>query len=193
MAWALKATEKVNQISEVPITLWTPFGSPGVGSLTFVAMFDELATLEATDAKLMADPGYLALLQEAGGLLADSGADDSLWQTLYANPDAVSAQPQYVNLVSAVLAPGQMVRGIELGIEIAQRAERITGRPTTFSIAETGVYGAVEWTGLADSVEQLHAARQALNADQEFAQLLDTQASVAYLPAATQAMYRKLA
>jgi hypothetical protein len=193
MAWAVKATEKVNQISDVPVTVWTPFGSPGVGSLTWVARFEDLTVLEATDAKLMADPGYLALLEEGAPMIADSGADDSLWQVVYANPDAASAQPQYVNLVFAVLAPGHLVRGIELGVEIAQRAERITGRPTSFSVAETGPYGAVEWTGLADSVEQVHAARQALNADQEFAQLLDSEASAAYLPQATQAIYRKIA
>jgi hypothetical protein len=86
-----------------------------------------------------------------------------------------------------------MARGIALGVEIAQRAERITGRPTSFSIAETGAYGAVEWAGFADSVEQLQAARQALAADQEFAQLLDSEASTAYLPEATQVMYRRIA
>jgi hypothetical protein len=193
MAWAVKVTEKVNQISEVPVTLWTPFASAGVGSLTWVAMFEELAVLEATDAKLMADPGYLALLQEGGPLFADSGADDSLWQMVHADPDAATAQPQYVNLVQALLAPGHMVRGIELGVEIAQQAKAITGRPTSFSMAQTGAYGAVEWSGLADTVDQLHAARQALNSDAEFAQLLDGEASVVYMPEATQAIYRKIA
>jgi hypothetical protein len=193
MTWAVKITEKVNQISEVPATLWTPFGSPSVGSLTWVAMFDDLAVLEGTDAKLMADSEYLAMVDEGMAFATDSPIDDALWQVVYANPDAAAAQPQYINLVNGLLAPGHAARGIELGVEIAQRAERITGRPTSFSVAETGPYGAVEWVGLADSVEQVQAARQALNADLEFAQLLDSEASTAYQPEATQAIHRRIA
>jgi hypothetical protein len=193
LAWAVKITEKVNQVSEVGATLWSPFASPAIRSLTWVAMIEDLAVIEATDAKLMADPGYLALAEEGAAFATDSGIDDSLWQILYADPEAASSAPQYVNLVTAVLAPGHSVRGIELGVEIAQRAQQITGRPTSFSIAETGAYGAVEWAGLADSIQQVQAARQALTADQEFARLLDTEASTAYLPEATQAIVRRIA
>ena len=193
MAWALKGTEKINQISEVPVNLWTPFASPAAGSLTWVARVEDLAVLEATNAKLMADAGFLAILEEGASYFADSGVDDSLWQVLHADPDMANSQPQYVNLVTAVLAPGHFGRGVELGIEIAQRAQQITGRPASFSIAETGVYGAVRWAGLSDSVEQVQAARQALNTDQEFAQLLDGEVSEVYLPDATQAIFRRLA
>jgi hypothetical protein len=63
----------------------------------------------------------------------------------------------------------------------------------SFALAETGVYGAVEWAGLADSIEQVQASRQALNADQEFAQLLDGEVSEAYLPDATQVIFRRVA
>jgi hypothetical protein len=193
MAWAIKGTEKLNQISEVPLTLWTPFASPAVGSLTWVARIEDLAVIEATNAKLMADPGFLAMLEEGASYFADSGVDDSLWQILHVDPDVANSQPQYVNMVTAVLAPGHFRRGVELGIEIAQRAQQITGRSVTFSLAETGAYGAVQWGGLADSVEQVQAARQALAADQEFAELLDGEVSEAYLPDATQAIFRRLA
>jgi hypothetical protein len=192
MSWAVRITEKVNQVSDVAASLWAPFASPAVGTLTWVAMIEDLAVIESTDAKLMADPGYLALVEEGAAFVSESGLDDSLWQILYANPDVATSQPQYVNLVNAVLAPGHWTRGIELGVEIAQQAERITGRPTSFLLAETGAYGAVEWVGFADSIEQVQAARQALMADQEFAQLLDSQASTAYLPEGTQAIHRKI-
>jgi hypothetical protein len=193
MEWSLKATEKVNQISEIAVSLWSPVFSAGVGGLTWVAMVEELAALEATDDKLMADPGYVALVDEGAKFVADSGIDDSLWQYLHVDPDGATAQPKYVNLVEAVLAPGHFLKGVELGIEIAQQAKRITGRPTSFAIAESGPYGAVQWSSLADSVEQLQAGKQGLTADAEFARLIDEQAGSAYQPAATQVMYRKIA
>jgi hypothetical protein len=193
LAWSVRMTEKVNQIGEVTFTLWTPVFSAGVGSLTWVTMTEELAALEATEAKLMADAGCVELMDEGAKFVADSGVDDSLWQMVYADPDGANADPQYVYLVAGVLAPGHAVRGIELGVEIAQRAKQITGRPTAFSVAETGAYGAVEWSAVAESVQQLQTARQALASDRDFAQFLDREAATAYLPEGSQVIVRKVA
>jgi hypothetical protein len=193
MAWSVKMTEKVNEVTELAASLWTPVFSPALGSLTWVAMVEELASLEGGEAKLMADPAYLALVEEGAQYLADSGVDDSLWQVLYADPEAASTLPQYVNLVGAVLVPGKFARGVEVGVEIAQRATQTTGRATGFSLAETGPYGAVTWSAGADSIEQLQAARQALTSSSEFVEYLDKEAATVYLPGATQAIYRKVA
>ena len=85
------------------------------------------------------------------------------------------------------------VRGIELGVEIAQRAKKIMGRPTSFGAAQTGVYGAVEWITLYDSVDQVQKADEALAADKGFAELLDKEASKAYLAGdSTQTLHRRV-
>src|SRR4051794_4266605 len=55
IAWALNVTEKVNQIAEIDVSLWTRVFSPGVGMISWTALVDDLSLLEATDAKLMAD------------------------------------------------------------------------------------------------------------------------------------------
>src|SRR5580765_5064032 len=64
MAWAGKITEKVNAISEVPVTLWTTAFSPQLGTLSWTSVVEDLSQLTNLDAKLMADSGYLSLIEE---------------------------------------------------------------------------------------------------------------------------------
>ena len=86
-----------------------------------------------------------------------------------------------------------MRRGIELGVEIAQQAKQITGRPTSFAVSVTGAYGDVMWVSLAETIQQLQAANEALNSNEEFSKGLDKEAAKAYLPGATQTISRKVA
>ena len=192
MAWSAKITEKVNQIAEIPISLWQPVMSPQINTLTWVAVVDDLAALTATDEKLMADGTYLDLMVEGAKFNAGSGVDDQLALLVHADPDGGDSA-QFATTVRAVVAPGSFVDGITLGVEIAQRAKAITGRPVSFGQSTTGVYGEVAWISLYDSIEQVQAASEALGSDAEFAKLLDAKASKAYLPGqATQTISRKV-
>ena len=191
MTWAGKITEKVNAISEVPVTLWATEFSPQVGTLSWTTMVDDLSQLRTLDQKLTADSGYLSLVEEGARYTSDAGLDDGLVQLVHADPDTVTGE--YASVVGATIAPGSFVRGIEVGVEIAQRAKAITGRATSFGTSQTGVYGQVGWIVLSDSVEQLQAANEALNSNVEFAQYLDEHASKAYIAGmSTQVIFRKI-
>jgi len=193
MAWSIKITEKVNQISELDVSLWSTVFSPKTGTLAWTATVEDLAALEASDAKLMADTGYHSLVDDGAKFMSGDAIDDNLLRLIHADQDGASAQPQYASVVQAVLAPGSSVRGIELGVEIAQRAKKVTGRPTSFAAAETGMYGGVEWIAVYDSVEQLEKAGDALAADTTFGQFLDKEASKVYLSGvSTQTVYRRI-
>jgi hypothetical protein len=192
MEWATRITEKINQIGEVPSALWTSVMSPRMGTLAWTAVVSDLAVIEETETKLSADPGYLSLVEEAIPLLSTDPADQRLMQLVYADPDAASINAQYASTVTATLAPGDRGKGIELGVEIAQRAKRITGRPTTFAMSLTGAYGEVMWVSLAETIQQVQAANEALNSDEEFAKSLDKDAAKVYLPHATQTISRKV-
>jgi len=192
MAWSAKITEKVNQIAEIKVNLWTPVMSPQINTLTWAAVVDDLAALTATDEKLMADSGYLDLVTEGNKFNAGGGVDDALMQLVHADPDT-PAEPAYATAVTAILAPGAFVDGVALGVEIAQRAKAITGRPTSFAVSSTGVYGQVSWFQLHDSIEQVQAADEAINADADFGKLLDEKASKAYLAGqSTQTISRRV-
>jgi hypothetical protein len=194
MDWAVRMTEKVNQIGQSPVTLWTPVMSPASGTLAWSAVVPDLAMIMDTQDKLLADAGYMALVDEASELLSQTeGPVEGLMQLVYGDSDAASIDAQYAATVMAKLAPGSMRSGAELGVDIAQQAKRITGCPTSFAVGVTGDYGAVMWVSLAETIEQLQAGNEAMNADADFVTLLDEKASEAYLPGAEQSITRKVA
>ena len=111
---------------------------------------------------------------------------------VHLDPD-MPEQANFATSVTAVLAPGASMEGIALGVEIAQRAKAITGRGTSFGVASTGVYGQVQWLVLYDTIEEVQAANEAINADVEFGQLIDQKASKTYLAGqSAQAISRRL-
>jgi hypothetical protein len=192
MEWALTMTQKINQISSVPTSLWTSAMSPSMGTLAWTSVVSDLAVIEDTETKLAADPGYMALVDQATTLLSTDPANQTLMQLVHGDPDAARIDGRYASTTRALLAPGSMAGGIELGVDLAQRVKKITGRPTSFAVSVTGDYGAVMWVSLAETIQQLQAANEALNSDAEFAKAVDNKASKAYMPGATQTISRKV-
>lgn len=192
LAWATSLTEKVNQITEMPVSLWTSVFSPGSGTLTWTAFADSLAVLEASNDKLVVDGAYLDLVEQAAKWDSGQPMDDGLLQYLVA-PEQRDQPPAYTSVVRATLAPGQYARGVEVGAEIAVRATRANGVHTTFATAMTGAYGEVAWLSGFDSVEQLEDAQRKLGGDQGFVSYIDSDASAVFLPGATtQMLYRRI-
>lgn len=192
MAWAVQITENVNAIAETRFSLWATVMSPELGRLTWTTLVDDLSTLTATDEKLMADGGYHDLAAQGAEFDSGAGIEDGLVRYVHADREGIETA-RYATLVRAVLTPGGSVKGIELGVELALMAKKITGRPTSFGASQTGVYGQVGWIALYDSIDQVQSASEALAADVEFSKVLDEKASKAYLPGhSTQTISRKI-
>ncbi len=191
--WAARITEKVNAIAETEVSLWAPRFSVGVDRLSWTTVVDDLAQLEAVEAKLASDAGYLALVEEGAAYGAGDGVDDGLIELLHTDPDAESGG-EYVDVVLATAAAGQMVRSIEVGIEIATLAQEVGGHPTSFGRALTGPYGSVGWFTVYPSIEALQQGEATLGADERFVRLVDDKASTAYRDGSGEGtIWRKLA
>jgi hypothetical protein len=190
--WSMRITEKLNQISETKFTLWTTVFSPGVGTLAWTTLVDQLSILDSTETKLMADDGYVALADEGAEFSSAGAIDDHVVHAVFTDPDTPGDPQAFATVTQAMPAPGANARAVEVGIQIAQRAKSITGCPTSFGIAVTGPYGAVTWITGCDSVDQLQRAQEATASDAEFAKLVDADASKVFLPGAVQTVYRKI-
>ena len=194
MTWATSITEKVNQIVSLNTSLFAQSYSPEVGTLVWSTFVPDLATLESANDKLLVDDGYVSMV-DAGAKFSQGGVDDSLLQLITGDPDP-NRQVEYATTVQTVCASGSIARGVELGVEIAQRAEKIIGIPVMFATASTGPYGAVAWiTGYAD-VQELETANNKLAADTKFGEFVDKNVRGVYAedPAATESlMYRHIA
>lgn len=194
MEWALAQTESVNRITGLPVSLFMQVYSPEVGAVAWSTFVPDLATLEAAGDKLNADDGFASSV-DAGSSMTVGGADDLLAQVIYGEPDP-NRQIEYATAVQTVCATGNVGRGMEVGIELAQRAEKIMGSPTLFLANVTGNYGTVGWLSGYENVQALEAAQQALASDVEWAQFVDQKTSGVYTEdpsATTQLIYRRLA
>ena len=191
--WAVRITEKVNQISETPVSLWTTVFSPNAGQFVWSSIFEDLVTIETTFEKLIGDKGYASLVEEGGAHASGDPVDDSLLQFLYVDPKAAEIESKYAGVVRTTAAPGGLVKGMELGVETAQLSAKITGSPTSFASGVTGPYGMVEWITLYASIEDVQRSGNALAADASFAQKVDKELSKVYLPgSAEQVMLRRI-
>ena len=191
--WVASITEKVNQITDLNVAVWRNVFSREINRITWVAAVEELSQLEAADDKLQADDGFVALLDQ-GAAFTEGAPDDTLGQFIYQSGDA-TRPIEYASTVTALIAPGQFVRGVELGVEIAQRAEKITGEPTSLLSGVTGDYSAIEWLTGYENVQALQAAGEKLMLDADFAQFLDKEVPGVYesgLSVTQQTCYRKV-
>jgi hypothetical protein len=184
----------VNQIVSLNTSLFAQTYSPEVGTLVWSTFVPDLATLESANDKLLVDDGYVSMVG-AGAKFSQGSIDDTLLQVITGDPDP-NRQVEYATTIQAVCATGSVARGMELGVEIAQRAEKVVGIPVMFATAATGPYGAVAWiTGYAD-VHELEAANQKLAADTKFGEFVDKNVRGVYAedPATTESlMYRRIA
>jgi len=191
-AWAIAVTEKVNQISETKVSLWTPFASPGVNTLYWTTVLEDLSTLEATNDKLLADPGYHMLLEQGARYTSGDAIDDLLLQVVDADGVDPARESAYVVTVDAIIATGAAAKGLEVGMEIAKRARKLTAAPTTFCVGATGTYGHVAWHTGFDSITELQRGQTAISMDADFMQYLDKSTVGVYQPAARQNIYRRM-
>jgi hypothetical protein len=193
MAWAVGITEQVNKVTELGVSLYSSVYSPASGTLVWSAFVPDLATLEAAGDKLQADDKIIKL-GDKGASLTTGGLDDNLSQVLGGTVDP-ALDIEYVSVVQAVCATGKVGRGVEVGIDIAQRVEKITGTPTIFTLNTTGTYGGVGWASGHANVRAMEASEAALMADSTWGEYVDRETAGVYADEpslTTQVIYRRV-
>ena len=190
LEWAVELTHKVNQVTSLNVGLWTPTLSPGVGTLSWGAAVETLSDLEDAEAKLMVDPLYLDAIAK-GATITTGDINDMTAQFIHNPPAPPNAT--HVAVVQAQIANGSFQRGVEVGIEIAQRATDIGTAPTSFLMGVTGAYAGCAWISAATSLRELEASEQAVNGNPDFISYIDSEASACYLPGVTtQSIWRRV-
>ena len=184
MAWAIGMTERVNAGTDLEVGLYQRVFSPRLGTVAFATFVNDLEALEKANDTLVADGDYLAAVDASAPLLDGTGVDDGLMQIIHGEPDP-SRQVTYVATVETVLANGTIARGLEVGVQVAQLAEKITGVPTLFGVNVTGAYGSIGWVTGYESVQQFQESEAALAVDPEWMALLDRDASQVYAESAS--------
>ena len=170
--WAAEIAVKAGEASGNAVQLWAPTLSPGFGTANWTSWWPDLATLQAGFAKLQDDESYNALAAQ-GREHIDGGVDDALFQPIHGAPDPDSGA-NFVLSASAVCGGGSLARSMTAGIEIAQKADAITGLSTMFVRAMTGPNNSVGWLTGYEDLAAMEAANDKMAADADWLTFLDT-------------------
>lgn len=169
--WAIAIGAAAAKAAGSDVTVWSRTMSPAYGSVVWSSFWEDLSTREAAFEALSKDADYLALAAEGQKFLA-TGIDDSLSEIVYAGVGG-GADAKYVSVVQSACANGSVVRGMATGVEIAQKAEAISGHSTAFTARTTGTWGGVGWITGYESIAAFEAAQKKLNADMGWLEYLD--------------------
>jgi hypothetical protein len=192
MDWAVRVTEKVNQISQTPFRLWTVMMSPGVGTLGWGATFESLAELEATGDKMTADNGYLDLVAEAARFVDAATITDNVVEVIHTEGNIDTAHTQYILVATAIALPGKAAEAAELGTRIAQRGSAVTGCPAIFGHSLTGAMGTFQLSTFYETAEEYERASAQLSTDPEFYELSERQTAAVVQGRVTLTLVRKV-
>jgi hypothetical protein len=81
MAWANKITQFIKSKHGITVQVMTPVGGNPM-RVGWAATYESLAAFESATTKMVADPGYIALLGETGDLFVPNSGHDELWRTV---------------------------------------------------------------------------------------------------------------
>jgi hypothetical protein len=194
MEWVAEITNRVSQTTGLQARVWNQMFSPAVGTILWATTVPDLATLEAANDKLMVDEDYADLVDKGQDYTLPGLVDDLLAVIISGQPDP-NRQIDYVSSVRANIVGGKTATGMALGVEIAERAQAITGVPSLFVADATGNYGGVGWVSGFANITEMERALQAINGDPKFIELIDDKAKGVYNDSpgsATQVIYRRI-
>jgi hypothetical protein len=164
LPWALGITEYVNAHGTMPITCWAGgFGYP-LGTVAWSAMVESQAALVTGTNQLLADSGYLDLLDGAADLISTPGYD-TLREVVYGTPGEPPALGAVANITTATAYVDRMADAIGWSVEMAQFVEGVIGTPVALLTDVFGTMGGITWIGSAPDMAASDAARAKLLTD----------------------------
>ena len=188
MAAAAEAATRASEIIGMPVALWTPVLSAGIGTVVWSTTAEHLADLQAADDAITGSNEFMDWVEQNDSLFIGS-LDDSVLQVLHGN--VTGDPPAYVNVTRAVAAPGSVSEAMEMGLQLTEVVERITGVATTFGSYVTGTFGELAWAGALPDLQAAEAANAAMAASDELRKLIDSAGHV-YQPGVTSMLLRRL-
>lgn len=167
MPWVMGVTEYVNAHGTMPVTCWAGnFGYP-IGTVAWSAMVESQAAVVASTNQLLADPGYLDLLDAAAELITTPG-QDTLREVVYGTPGEPPPVGAVATITTATAIVERMADAVGWAVEIAQYVEGVIGTPVGVLTDVFGTMGGITWIGSQPDIAASDAARGKMGADANY-------------------------
>jgi hypothetical protein len=171
MPWAVEITEYVKAHSSLPVTCWAGnFGYP-LGTVIWSSMVESEAALAANTGPLLADAGYLDMLESAIDLISTPG-HDMLREVVYGTPGDPPAVGSLATVTTATAVVDRLAEAVGFAVEIGQHVEKVIGTPIGVFTNVFGTLGGITWLGTAADAAAADAARAKLSADTDYLKLV---------------------
>ncbi len=167
LPWATEITAYVNSHSSLDVSLWASnFGYP-LGTMAWTAMVESQSQLAAGTASLLADPGYLDLIDGAADLVTTPG-EDQLAELIHGTPGEPGGIGSIAQVTTAAAIVDQMASAIGFAVDIAQHIEGVTGTPIFVLTNLFGGMGGVSWISVQPDMEAVDMARAKMQTDSSY-------------------------
>lgn len=164
LPWVAGITKYVNDHGTLPTSCWQAgYGYP-LGTIAWSTIADSQATLAAAMGGLLAQDGFLDLLDAGADLVAAPG-QDSLREIVYGTPSDPPPLGAIATVTTATAMVDRLADAMMWAVEIAQHVENVIGSPVAVSRDVFGTMGGITWVGVAPDVAAADAAAGKMAAD----------------------------
>ena len=151
---AVGVAQMVTKVTGHEVNVFTArFGAPQ-GSVMWSARTESMAELQGITDKLMADAGYLEMLESMNGLFM-APAEDRLSRVLTAPIEGATSK--YYGVTGAAMANGKQADAIAFGIKTAEYIGTSLGTMSAFTKSAYGGFNDVSWLVAFDSEADVDA------------------------------------
>jgi len=151
---AISVAELVTKVTDHDVNVLTArFGAPQ-GSVMWSARMESMVEAQAMTDKLMADPGYLEMLESMNGLFM-APAEDRFGRVLSGPVDATTSR--FYGVTQAAMVNGKQADAVAFGVKTAEYIGSATGAPSMFTKASYGGFNDVAWIIGLDSESDVDA------------------------------------
>lgn len=191
IAWAMAVTEKANQHSATPISLWSGrYGLP-YGAIAWSTIIEDLATGEEFNGKMAADADAVALL-DAGSDHVQEVMPDTLSMVIHGAITERTPVGGYLGAVNATATPGNMSAAGAWAVHAADTYTSITGVGAVVTATIAGEFGQFGWLVQHADAAGMQAALMATATSDEYRELLENGGPL-FHPGAMQAFAQRIA
>ncbi len=139
---AVGVAELVTKLTGDEVNVFTArFGAPQ-GSVMWSVRTESMADLQAMTDKLMADAGYLEMLESMNGLFM-APAEDRLGRVLTGPVEGATSK--YYGITRAAMANGKQAEAVAFGIKTAEYIGTSLGTQSAFTKSSYGGFNDVSW------------------------------------------------
>lgn len=172
LGWAAEITQKVNSVTSLGVTSFLEILSPRVGQFYWASVAEDLQAFEDAFAKLMSDSGFVSLAEKGQDMAGANQLEDQLWE--FIQSEQREGLEDYGVVIQASVVPGSQMAAVEVALEVAALAKRLTGVPVDVAVSGTGAPGRLQWTSFHPSLASVEEARRALMASAEYGKMVDS-------------------